>query len=418
MQSVIALSELLGSPVVDANGGIRGRVREVYVDRQADPKMVSGFIVKSRKGKRMLPPERVHVVPGGGVMIRNDKPLEDWADVPNGENMLYLDRDLLDQQIIDVNGRKVVRVNDVDLLLDTAGNLATLRVNEVDVGPRGALRRLLKGLVPRATIRTFVEKFAPKTIPWDFVNMIEVDPARRVRLKIQHDRLNDIHPADLADILEDLGPAQREAVFEELDEETAAETIEEIEDENMQVSLMESLEHEHAADIVEEMDPDAAADLLAGLDSDHSVHILQEMEQTEREEVQELLEFDKNTAAGHMTTDYIALSPNATCRDAIDLLQKYEGAVETVGTIYLVDKGDVLEGAVPLAKIAMSVPDEPLKPLVMDVLISCKTNTKENEFVELFDKYNLTSLPVVDDKGRLAGIITSDDVISMLRENK
>jgi len=416
MESIIALSELLGSPVVDANGGIRGRVREAVINRQEDPQRISGFLVKSRRGMRMLPPSRVHVVPGGGVMIRNDHPPEEWAEPVNSADDLHLDRDLLDQQIIDVNGRKVVRVNDVDLKLETVGNISNIRINEVDVGPRGAVRRLLKGLVPRGTIRTLVEKLAIKSIPFEFVNMIEVDPARRVRLKIQHDRLNDIHPAELADILEDLGSAQREAVFETLDEETAAETIEEIEDPKLQQSLMESLEHDHAADIVEEMDPDAAADLLAGLDSYHSVQILEEMEQAEREEVQELLEFDKNTAAGHMTTDYIAVPPDATCRTAIDALQKYEGGVETIGTVYVVGKDETLVGAVPLSKIAMSVPDEPLKPLMMDVLITCRMNSKEKDFAELFDKYNLTSLPVVDDKGKLAGIITADDVIGMLRD--
>jgi len=416
MEAVIALSELLGSPVVDASGRIQGHVREAVVNRQEDPRRISGFLVKSRKGLRMLPPERVHVVPGGGVMIRNDRPPEEWSEPRNSADDLYLDRDLLDQQIIDVNGRKVVRVNDVDLKLEAVGNVSNIRINEVDVGTRGAVRRLLKGLMPRGTIRSLVEKLSAKTIPFDFVNMIEVDPARRVRLKIEHDRLNDIHPAELADILEDLGPAQREAVFEALDEETAAETIEEIEDPKMQQSLMESLEHEHAADIVEEMDPDAAADLLAGLDSEHSVQILEEMEPAEREEVQELLEFDKNTAAGHMTTDFIAVAPSATCRMAIDALQKYEGGVETIGTVYLVEKDEVLFGAVPLSKIAMSVPDQPLKPLAMDVLITCKMNSKEKEFAELFDKYNLTSLPVVDDKGKLAGIITADDVIGMLRD--
>src|SRR5437868_883802 len=173
-------------------------------------------------------------------------------------------------------------------VLDASGAVAG-RVGEVDVGSRGAVRRLLRGVIPENAVERLVQKIPTKIIPWEFVDLIETDPSRRVKLKIEHERLARLHPADIADILEELAPAEREAVFESLDEQIAAETIEEI-DPKLQVSIMKSLDSERAADIVEEMDPDAAADLLGDLPEETSEEILEEMEPAEREEVEELRE--------------------------------------------------------------------------------------------------------------------------------
>src|ERR1051326_2028764 len=220
--------------------------------------------------------------------------------------MLLLTRDLLDQQIIDVHGRKVVRVNDVDLNEEPLEGHVELRVASVDVGARGAVRRLLTGLVPRPALRALLAKIPPRMIPWEFVDLIETDPARRVRLKISHDRLATLHPADIADIVEDLAPAEREAVFETLDEEVAAEALEEV-DPKLQVSIVNSLDSDKDADIVEEMNPDAAAHLLGDPAPERREEILQEMEPEEREEVAELLEHEEDTAAGRTTTDFVVV---------------------------------------------------------------------------------------------------------------
>src|SRR5581483_1527885 len=173
-------------------------------------------------------------------------------------------RDLLDQQIIDVHGRKVVRVNDVELYSNPINAHLVLDVLAVDVGARGAIRRLAKGMVPSFTLRALLEKIPPRVIPWQYVDLIETDPARRVKLKIVYEGLSKMHPADIADIVEDLAPAERESVFQTIDEEVAAEALEEL-DPKVQVSIVESLDSDRAADIVQEMDPDAAADLLADL---------------------------------------------------------------------------------------------------------------------------------------------------------
>ena len=313
-----------------------------------------------------------------------------------------------------MHGRKVVRVNDVDLLEDTANSHPDLRLSGVDVGARGAVRRLLRGIVPSSALRAVVNRIPPRVIPWEFVDLIETDPARRVKLKIEHERLAQLHPADIADIVEELAPAEREAVFETLDDRVAAEALEEV-DPKLQVKIVESLEPEHAADIVEEMDPDAAADLLGDLPKETSDEILEEMEPAEREEVQELLEFREDTAAGRMTTDYLAMGSTATVSDAVETLKQFEGGIESVSTIYLLGPDAKLDGAVPLARIVVSAGETPLRQIAMEPLVSAHAGANEKDVAELFDKYNLLTLPVVDDEGRMTGVITADDVISLLR---
>jgi CBS domain-containing protein/sporulation protein YlmC with PRC-barrel domain len=408
----IALSELLGAPVLDPSGRPQGRVQEVAVCPQADPARVCGLIVKTREGNRLLPPDRLSEI--GGKAVRASTPAEEWPPFTSAEGMLLLGRDLLDQQIIDVHGRKVVRVNDLDFHQEQVNHHLALKVGDVEVGARGAVRRLLKGIVPVGALHALTQKLPPRVIPWEFVDLIETDPARRVKLKIEHERLAKLHPADIADIVEELAPAEREAVFETLDEEVAAEALEEV-NPKLQVSIVESLDSDRAADIVEEMNPDAAADLLGDLPKERSEEILGEMEPEEREEISELLEFKEDTAAGRMTTDYLALAPTATVNDAIEALRKFEGGMESVSTIFLVEKDNRLVGAVPLASLVLASGETPLSSLAPGPPISCLAGTREKEVAELFDKYNLLLLPVVDNQGMLTGVITADDVISLLR---
>src|SRR5262249_3306997 len=241
-----------------------------------------------------------------GASVRATSEVSTWDRHAPSDGVLLLKRDLLDQQIIDVHGRKVVRVNDVELESTPVNSHVMLDVRAVDVGARGAIRRLVKGVIPSFTLRALLEKIPPRVIPWQMVDLLETDPARRVKLKIAYEGLSKLHPADIADIVEDLPPAEREAVFETIDEEVAAETLEEI-DPDIRTSIVESLDTTRAADIVEEMDPDAAADLLGDLPEEQSAEILKEMAPEERQEVTQLLEFGEYTAAGRMTTEFIAV---------------------------------------------------------------------------------------------------------------
>jgi magnesium transporter len=407
----LALTDLLGATVFDQSGASAGKVREVAVIPQDNSSQVLGLIVKTRSGDRLLVTNEVQSLNGG---VRAVNSASDWLPFTSGEGVLMLGRDLLDQQIIDVHGRKVVRVNDVDIHEETEYSHVVLKVGAVDVGARGAVRRLLKGVLPAAALRALLSKIPPRMIPWEFVDLIEVDPARRVKLKISLDRLARLHPADIADIVEDLAPAEREAVFETLNEEVAAETLEEI-DPKLQVSILSSLDSDRAADIVEEMDPDAAADVLLDMPPEATEEILTEMQPEERAEVAELMTFEEDTAAGRMTTDYMALGPGAKVEDAIEMLRNFEGGVEGVSTIYIIGDRDKLLGTVPLAKIVLAKPGTPLMMLSTGHMTTVRPGADEKEVAELFDKYNLLTLPVIDEEGVLTGVITADDVISMLR---
>src|SRR5436309_448304 len=410
--SVVALSELLGASVRDASGTVRGRVREIAVAPQDHPTRVAFLIVRTSSGERIVPAGTLKTF---GPTVRAESDAAQWEAYSPSDGVLLLKRDLLDQQIIDVHGRKVVRVNDVEIDSTPVNSHVALNVVAVDVGARGAIRRLAKGVVPSFTLRALLDRIPPRVIPWQYVDLIETDPSRRVKLKIAYEGLSKLHPADIADIVEDLPPAEREAVFETIDEEVAAEALEEV-DPKVQVSIVESLDSDRAADIVEEMDPDAAADLLGDLPEDRSGQILKEMKPEEREEVTQLLEFGEHTAAGRMTTEFIAVDETAVVDDAIEALKRFEGSREALATIYLTGPGHRLVGAVPLVKIATSSPAVQLSAL-SEPYVACAPDTPEDQVAALFDKYNLITLAVVDEHGRLAGIITADDVITMLRHS-
>lgn len=415
-----SVSVLLGAPVADAAGHTVGRVREFAVCPPVDASHVQALVVKPAGGKdaRLAAVHDLELTRSGGLRMRKGASL---TPMTKEDEYLLLDRDLLDQQIIDVHGHKVVRVNDVEMVWETVtpsdenSSGLSLRIAEVEVGMRGAVRRLLKGLPP-ATVHRVACRFRTTVIPWDFVDLIDRDPARRVRLKIEQDRLAKMHPSDLADILEELAPAERQALFTSLDEEVAAEALEEVEP-RMQKALIESLDSEQIAGIVEEMDPAAAADFLAELPEERSEAILEEMDSEERQDVEELLEFSGDNAAGEMTTDYISLPVTARVSDAVAALHSFEGDVETLTHVFLLDEQELLKGVVPLVKVILAPAGTALADLQDDHIVCCEINTTGKKVAELFDKYNLRALPVVDEQKRLAGVIYAEQVIAQLRTN-
>ena len=407
-----SLTALLGAPVTDAQGQLRGKLQDIVVATGPEGGNVAGLVLKTRAGLSLVSPQEVMETPAGTLELRSAEALVPLKDEGG---YLFLQRDLVDRQIIDINGRKVVRVNDVDLEWTDHGAVHLLRVAEVEVGLRGAFRRVFKGILPRARLESISRKFSARAIPWQFVDVIEPDPARRVKLRIEHERLADIHPSELADILEELAPAEREAVFTSLDQEVAAETLEEVEP-KLQKALLEKLGEERIADIVEEMDPGAAADLLGELPEHQSDAILEEMEPEERQEVEELLEFDEDSAAGCMTTDYVYLGVDANVAQAVQALRSFDGDPETVTEIFLLDDKRVLRGAVSLARLVMAQPETRLAVLAEPRVLSCPPDLKQNQLAEMFDKYNLHALPVVDSQGRMVGVVQAEQVIGFLRE--
>jgi len=411
-----SLSSLLGAPVRAHDGTVLGRIAELVVATENSGTHISSLLLTAsgrlRGGQvQSVPVHALHLSHTGELHLKQDAERSEPIDIPHAS--VLLERDLLDQQIIDVHGHKVVRVNDVDLVWEIHDEVHRLRIAEVEVGMRGAVRRLLRGL-PLNAVDAMAHRFQPRVIPWEFVDLIDRDPARRVRLKIEGDRLSTMHPSDIADILEELAPAEREAVFGSLNEEIAAEALEEV-DPKLQRSLLEGMESSRVADIVEEMDPGAAADLLAELPEERSEEILLEMEPEERAEVEELLEFPEDWAAGRMTTEYVAVPEDADVYQAIEALRSYEGDLDTVNEVFLLDQDGRLKGAVTLAKLALSNAETKLIDVKEAHLHTCSIDAGSRAIAEQFDKYNLRSLAVLDHDRQLAGVIYPEHVIALLR---
>jgi magnesium transporter len=419
---VIYLTEMLGLRAVDSEGQPLGRIREVALTPAQDSSRVSLFLVGKGRRRLEIPWDQVAVLsPQRKTGLRIKQPastLREFDASESGETAhLLISRDLLDQQIIDVDGRKVVRVNDVHFNEQLAGGAQEFRVAEVEVGLTGAVRRIFQGVLPPGAIRAIEPWLSRTIIPWDFVDLIETDPLRRVKLKITHDKLARLHPADLADIVEELAPAEREAIFESIDEGQAAEALSELEP-KMQRSIIESLETERAADIVEEMETDEAADLLAEIDQETSEEILDDMEVSEARELEELLEYGEHTAGGMMNKDFIALAETGTVDSAIELLRTERETAENANTVFVLDDQQRLTAAIPLVQLFLASPATELTTIKPLRLIFAHLDSSEEDVVELFDKYNLLSLPVVDESYHLAGVITADDIISVLRDRK
>lgn len=409
---VLFCTELVGLRVFDTRRRVIGRVKDAALVPIINPARVDRFLVGGGWAWLTVRYDQVRSVSLDGIYLKEEQLTPYHSD----EYMLRLVRDLLDQQIIDALGRKVVRVNDVTFEIKSGDGYEYLEVLEVDIGVRSILRRLLQGVVPSRVTRYVQEAVSPNSIRWEYCNIVEPDPQRRLRLNISHGALEKMHPADLADIVEDLSPEDREAIIETIDAEVAAEALSEM-DPDVQARILESLETERAAEIIEEMAPDEAAHVLAGLEEETSSDILDEVTEETRTEVGELIEYDEHTAGFLMNTEFLALPQAATVRDAIGALKKNEEMLEALNTIFLVDDSERLTAAVPLARLFVASDTELLRNLALDTLISARVNEREQRVTALFDKYNLLALPVVDAHDKLAGVITADDVIAVLRQH-
>jgi magnesium transporter len=411
-ENLLYFTELAGMPVLDIKGRRIGRVKDAAIVPLVHSSRIDRLLVGGGYAWLTIRYDQVRsIVLGKGIFL-SDEQLVPYHD---DEYMLRLGRDLLDQQIIDVTGRKVVRVNDVTMGILSDPVRDTLSVLEVDIGIRSIFRRLVQGVLPPRWVRRLQHPIPPNSIRWEFANVVEPDPQRRLRLNISYLKLEAMHPADLADIVEELGPAEREAIFETIDSEVAAETLSEI-DPRMQASILESLEPEKAADIVEEMSPNEAADILSELEEETSEEILDEMESNPKTEVRELLEFEEDTAGGLMNTEFVALHDNASVMDALSALRANEDLLEGLNTVFLIDGEGRLSAAIPLARLFVASGNAKLTELATETLIQVSVDEQQDRVTELFDKYNLLTLPVVDEEGRLAGVITADDIISVLRQ--
>ena len=409
-------TELMGSKAYDAQGNYVGKVREFFIEPADQPNRVSHFLL----ARGHFPPlvarhDQVASVTVGDIRLNvGERALELYE--PN-ESLLAVQKDLLDQQIIDTRGRKVVRVNDVDLVEQRANGSTELRLTQVDVGLPGAVRRLLQGFVSPNMIRRLQRNLPQRAIRWEFVNLVEPDPLRRVKLRITHEKLEDLHPADLAAIMEDLSAAERQGIIASLDEETAGAVLAEL-DERLTTQIVEKLDPGKAADILEEMAPDAAADLLADLPKRTFDEVLEEMPGHEAREVRELLEHGSSTAGGMMNPDFAFVGESTTRDEVILWMREQELNLDQLDTVVLLDSGAQFAGTVTVSRLLLAEPGQSMAELRMEPLLNLEATADDDEVFELFDKYNLRTLTVVDEHKHPIGVITVDDIVSRLMESQ
>jgi magnesium transporter len=403
-------TEVLGAEAYDLNGHFVGRVKELFIEPADQANRVSRVLLGRGQYRPLVAryDQISEVTPGRMKLTTDESALELYH--PN-EAWLALRKDLLDQQIIDTAGRKVVRVNDIELSDQRTNGNVEMRISQVDVGLPGAVRRLLQGLVPPEVIRRIQKKLPQRTIRWEFVNLIEPDPLRRVKLRMSSQKLASMHPADLADIMEELSPVERQSIITSLDEETAAEALAEL-DKRLQTQVVEKLDPEKAADIIEEMRPDEAADLLANLTPEARGDIIEEMPGRDAQEVRDLLRFEHDTAGGMMNTEVVTVADDATRGEVVDYIRFHEIPLDQLADVILINRDAAFTGTVRLPKLLLADPEQKMLELVSDTHVSIQPDATDRDVFELFDKYNLRSLTVVDAENHPIGAITVDDVVS------
>jgi magnesium transporter len=397
------LSRCIGLPVRDPSGEPLGTIADLIVAIGGKYPPVTGLVVRTDRRRIFIPWSDVDALDDDGAHLRLRT--IDIGKFRQRQNEILLKANLLDKQIVDIEGRKVIRVNDVRL--DNVDG--RLRLVAVDVGAAGLLRRLgAEGPLRR------LAKRLNTTIPERYIDWEDVDPLdsiiASVKLRVPHAKLAELHPADLANIIEDLAPRDRVGVLAALDDEALADVVEEMEPET-QVDVMEDLSPERAADILEEMSPDDAADLVADLDQETRDEILALMEQDEADEVQELLGYDEDSAGGLMTTEFIAVEERLTAGGAIDRLRELEPDAETIYYVYVLDEDGRLVGVLSLRDLIVARPDAPIHEVMIREPKAVNVNADQDEVAEVVAHYNLLAVPVVDDDGVMMGIVTVDDAL-------
>lgn len=400
---MLYLSQAIGRPVRDRNDEPIGKVRDLIVAVGDRYPPVTGLVVVTDRRRIFLPWSSVDSLDASGARLRTMQ--LDLAKFRQRPNEILLGDDVMDRQIVDIDGRKVVRVN--DLRLDEVEG--RLRLVAVDVGAAGLVRRLgIEGPL-RTIARNLSLPLPERYIDWEDVDPVE-SSISSVKLRVPHAGLAELHPADLASILDQLAPADRAGVLASLDDEAVADAIEEMEPET-QVEVLEDLAPERAADILEEMSPDDAADLVAELDQETRDVILQHMEHDEAAEVAELLGYPEDSAGGIMTTEFVAISDGLTAGDAIDRLRDLEPEAETIYYVYVTDEEGRLTGVLSLRDLIVAKPKKPIAEVMFREPVAVAALADQEEVAEVVAHYNLLAVPVVDDERRLVGIVTVDDAI-------
>ena len=403
---MLYLSQAIGRPVVDGSGDEVGKVADLLVAVGDRYPPVTGLVVATGRRRFFLPWSGLDRLDEGGARLRTQT--IDIGRFQQRPNEILLRQDLMDKQIVDIDGRKVVRVN--DLRLDEIEG--RLRLVAVDVGAAGLLRRLGFEGGYRTVARNLRLPVNERYIDWEDVDPVETSIAS-LKLRVPHAGLAELHPADLASIIDQLGRRDRAGVIASLDDEAAADAIEEMEPET-QVEVLEDLEPERAADILEEMSPDDAADLVADLSDEARTEILSLMEREEADEVTGLLGYPEDSAGGIMTTEFVAVPESLTAAQTIERLRELEPDAETIYYVYVTDDDGRLAGVLSLRDLIVAPPTTRIADVMIREPVAVGVLADQEEVAQVVARYNLLAVPVVDAEGRLAGIVTVDDAMDAI----
>jgi len=399
---MLYLSQVLGRPIHDLEGERVATIKDVIVRLgEEDHPPVTGLVARYRRRDFFMPRWRIKDFGERGAQLNSD--ILDLRPFARREGEVLLARDVLDKQLIDVDGKRVVRVNDVQLI--EAAN--EWRVTGADVSLQGLWRRL--------TPQNFIGTSRPvEVIDWADVGYLATDAAT-VQLKSSRDKLARLHPVEIARLAEALSYHHGSEIVESLDDETAAETLEEMSAED-QARIISDMDEERAADILEWMSPDEAADVLGDLPEEKAEDLLKRMETEEQADVAELLPYEDDTAGGLMTTEFVTLPRKLTVGEALARLREMAETPNMIYYLYVVEEEGSwkLCGVIALRSLILAATDAPLADVMRDEFQTAHPDDAARDVAEKIAEYNLLALPVLDEAGDILGIITVDDAMEML----
>ena len=410
---MLYLSQMLGKPVVDSSGEKIGTISDLAISTgEVFPRITSLAFQGPGKVPFMISWRKyVDEFDDEGIKLSVDSPDIRFSYLQPDEVLLA--RDLMDRQIVDTQGLKVVRVN--DLKLSKSGT--QLRLLGAEVGIRGILRGLAPWL-ERAVVsvaKTFHKQIDERIIAWNYMDLLDRDLSE-VQLSVTHKRLDELHPADVADILEQLDPQQRANVFKHLDESQATEAISEMEDE-YQADFIEDLDDAKAANVLANMDPGGAVGIVPALSYEKAEALLRLMGVEDAAEIRRLLGYKDGTAGGMMTTQFVAVPETFTVRETIEVLRELPEEHPTVHYVYVLDEYDKLVGVLSLRTLVLTDDSKVMHDIMYTDLITASPDETEDDVAADVFKYDLPAMPVVDERGKLLGIVTTDDAWDAIEDD-